>query len=93
MNTEELFYELAGRGRVPSGELREAMFEFHNSMVGKSKYIKRTENPKTRCGSCIQRVMRNVFNWYHFDEGAPTYEGIYFSGKFGIGNIPLYKRK
>ena len=93
MTTKELIIGLAGRNGLPQGKLREVMFTFHNSMVGKSKYFKRVENPKTTCGSCIQRVIKNIFNWYHYTEDAPTYDEIYFTGKLGLHNIPVYKLK
>ena len=93
MTTEDILYELAGRGRAPKGELKEEMFRLHNSLMGKSSYIKREENPKTSCGSCIQRVLKNVFLWYHYDPTAPKYDSIYFTGKYGLNNTPIYKRK
>jgi len=93
MNQKELILELAGRNSVPRGELREAMFKFHNSMVGKTRYIHRHENPKTSCGSCVQRVLKNVMKWYHNDENAPKYSEIEFTGKLGLNNIPVYRRK
>lgn len=92
MTQKELIITLAGRNSVPKGELRQAMFEFHNSMVGKSKYMRKHENPKTSCGSCVQRVLKNVMKWYHFDETAPTYSEIEFTGRLGLNNIPVYKQ-
>lgn len=93
MTQKELIIELAGRNSVPRGELRQAMFEFHNSMVGKTKFIRKSENPNTSCGACVQRVLKNVFKWYHRDENAPSYDEIEFTGKLGLNNIPVYKRK
>jgi len=93
MNQKELILELAGRNSVPRGELRDAMFAFHNSMVGKSSYMRRLENPKTSCGSCVQRVLKNVMKWYHKDANAPVYDEIEFTGKLGLNNIPVYRRK
>lgn len=92
MTQKELIIALAGRNSVPRGELRDAMFEFHNSMVGKSSYMRKQENPKTSCGACVQRVLKNVFKWYHKDPAAPTYDEIEFTGKLGLNNIPVYKR-
>jgi hypothetical protein len=60
-------------------------------MVGKSRYFKKQENPKTACGSCIQRVKTSIWKWYHYDEKAPTYKEIIFTGRLGAHNIPLYK--
>lgn len=77
-------------GGLPKGELKEEMFKFYNSMVGKSKYFPRQENPKTACGSCIQRVKTGIWKWYHYDEKAPNYKGFVFTGKLGAHNIPLY---
>ena len=70
--------------------LKSEMFKFYNSMVGKSKYFPRQENPKTACGSCIQRVKTSIWKWYHSDEKAPTYKGLVFTGKLGVHNIPIY---
>lgn len=83
---------LVGSG-LPKGDLKLEMFKFHNSMVGKSIYFRREENPKTACGSCIQRVKTNIWKWYHLDPKAPDYKELEFTGKFGAHNIPLYKLK
>ena len=93
VTTKDIIIRLTGRSGIPKGELKQEMFRLHNSMVGKSKYFKRVENPKTSCGSCIQRVICSIFNWYHYDDSSPTYEEIYFTGKLGLHNIPLYKLK
>ena len=92
MTRKSLVLALVGGG-LPKGELKEEMFKFHNSMVGKSKYFGRQENPKTACGSCIQRVKTAVWKWYHYDETAPTYDELEFTGKLGIHNTPLYRIK
>ncbi len=90
MTTKNLLIALTGN-KMPKGELKAEMFKFYNSMVGKSKYFPREENPKTACGSCIQRVKVSIWKWYHSDEKAPTYKGLMFTGRLGIRNIPLYK--
>lgn len=89
MTTKQLLIALSGKG-LPKGELKQEMFNFYNSMVGKSRYFPKQENPKTGCGSCIQRVKTAVWKWYHSDEKAPNYKGLTFTGKFGAHNIPLY---
>jgi hypothetical protein len=72
MTTKNLLIALLGNS-LPKGELKAEMFKFYNSMVGKSKYFPKEENPKTACGSCIQRVKVSIWKWYHYDEKAPTY--------------------
>ena len=89
MTTKQLLIALAGNG-LPKGELKAEMFAFHNKMVGKSEYFKKQENPKTACGSCIQRVKTTIWKWYHHDDSAPEYKGLVFTGKLGVRNIPLY---
>lgn len=92
MNQKELIIALA-QTNLPKKDLRREMFKFHNSMVGKSKYMPKIENPETSCGSCIQRVLKNVISWYHYDESAPTYDELEFTGKLGLHNKPIYKLK
>jgi hypothetical protein len=75
---------------MPKGDLRTAMFEFHNSMVGKSNYFRVVENPKTACGSCIQRVKANVMKYYHYEYEPKFDDEFYFTLKFGINSIPVY---
>ena len=89
MTTKNLLIALIG-GKLPKGELKQEMFDFYNSMVGKSKYFPKEENPRTDCGSCIQRVKTTIWKWYHSDEKAPTYKGLVFTGKLGVHNIPIY---
>ena len=89
MTTKQLLTRLMGQG-IPKGELREEMFKFHNSKVGKSIYMTKVENPRTACGSCIQRVKSNIWKWYHFDESAPSYRGFEFTGRFVVNKMPLY---
>lgn len=73
-----------------TNELKQATFDFYNSMVGKSKYFGKRQNPKTACGSCIQNVQTAIWKWYHYDESAPTFEELEFKGRLGIHNRPLY---
>ena len=89
MDRKTLLKSLMGTG-LPKGELKQEMFKFYNSMVGKSKYFPREENPKTACGSCIQRVKTSIWKWYHYDDNAPSFEELEFTGKLGIHNIPIY---
>jgi len=91
MTKKQLLLSIAGVG-IPKGEVREEMFKFHNSMVGKSKYFAKRET-SMYCGSCVQRVKTNIWKWYHTDETAPTYKGLYFTGKFGAHNLPIYTTK
>jgi len=90
MTTKDLLIALASPS-MPKGNIKLEMFKFYNSMVGKSKYFPRSENPKTSCGSCIQRVKTSIWKWYHSDETAPTYEGLTFTGKLAAHNIPVYR--
>jgi|TARA_R110000744_G_scaffold41870_1_gene94948 hypothetical protein len=92
MTKKQIFMGLTGSG-LPKGELKQEMFKLHNSLVGTSNYIKREENPKTACGSCIQRVVVNLWKWYHFDEAATKYKGLVFANKMGIFNVPVYRRE
>lgn len=90
---KELLLSIVMKNTVYNKDVKGQMFEFYNSMVGKSKYFPRAENPKTACGSCIQRVKNSIWKWYHYDESAPTYDELEFTGKLGIHNTPLYKIK
>jgi hypothetical protein len=89
MTTKNLLIGLLGVS-LPKGELKEEMFKFYNSKVGTSKYFPKEENPKTACGSCIQRVKTSIFKWYHYDSSAPKYKGLVFTGRLGVRNIPMY---
>lgn len=90
MTTKQLLIALTGTG-LPKGDIKLEMFKFYNSKVGTSKYFMREENPKTGCGSCIQRVKTSIWKWYHYDETAPNYKGLVFTGKLVAHNMPLYK--
>jgi len=90
MTTKDLLIALSSPS-MPKGELRLEMFKFYNSMVGKSKYFPKQENPKTSCGSCIQRVKTSIWKWYHSDETAPSFSELTFMGRLGVHNIPLYR--
>ena len=89
MTTKQLLVALTASG-LPKGELKQEMFAFYNSMVGKSKYFAKQENPKTACGSCIQRVKTSIWKWYHYDEKAPNYKGLVFTGRLLAHNMPQY---
>tara|TARA_B110000285_G_scaffold121361_1_gene137216 strand:- start:355 stop:642 length:288 start_codon:yes stop_codon:yes gene_type:complete len=89
MSTESLLIAIAGGG-LPKGETKREMFNFHNSMIGKSIYFGRNENPKTACGSCIQRVKTAIWKWYHLDETSPKFDRLVFLDRLGAHNIPLY---
>ena len=90
MTVKQLLIALADTS-LPGGELKAAMFEFYNSKVGTSVHFKKEENPKTGCGSCIQRVKTNIWKGYHEDEKAPNYKGLVFTGRKVALNMPLYK--
>lgn len=90
MTNKEMFMALTGH-KIPKGELKEKMFEFHNKRFGKSKYVRKEENPKTFCGSCIQRVKAAVWKIYHSDEYRWSYDELVFQNKLGIHNQPIYK--
>tara|TARA_R110000744_G_scaffold379458_1_gene497677 strand:- start:511 stop:834 length:324 start_codon:yes stop_codon:yes gene_type:complete len=90
MTNKIMFLGILGNG-VPSGEIKAKMFEFHNSYVGKSPYTTKHENPKTMCGSCIQRVKANCWKVYHSDLYRWEYKEIEFTGKLGMFNAPKYK--
>ena len=88
MELKELLIAL--RTQKMDKHLKREMFEFYNSMVGKSKYFRGKQNPKTSCGSCISNVETCIWKWYHNDESAPTYSELQFGGRLGINNRPLY---
>ena len=87
-----IFYELLG-GDLPKGEVKTRMFAFHNSMVGKSKYFRKSENPRTACGSCIQRVKTSLWKFYHELPEEKKLSDLEFTGKFVAHNMPKYVRK
>jgi hypothetical protein len=89
MRLDELIHGILTHS-MPKGDLKAAMFEFHNSMVGKSKYIKVVENPNTACGSCIQRVKANVMKYYHYEYEPKFDDKFYFTLRFGVNQIPVY---
>ena len=91
MSYKKMFLDLTGNG-LPKGELKEAMFAFHNARYGKSKYVRKEEKPSTMCGSCIQRVKATCWKIYHDkEEFKTTYKEIEFTGRLGIHNMPIYK--
>ena len=90
MTNKEMFIGIVGQG-VPKGEVKAAMFAFHNKWVGKTPHITKVENPNTFCGSCIQRVKANVWKLYHTDAYRWEYKELIFSGTLGLHNAPVYK--
>ena len=90
MTNKEMFIALTAVG-APKGEVKAAMFEFHNKWVGKSPHITKIENPNTFCGSCIQRVRANVWKLYHTDAYRWSYSEVEWTGKLGLHNAPIYK--
>lgn len=89
MTNKQLLIALANTS-LPKGDVRETMFEFYNSRIGTSEHFKRRENPKTACGSCIQRVKTNIWKWYHYSSDSPRYKGLEFTGRLVAHNMPLY---
>lgn len=89
MTAKQLLIALTASG-LPKGELKEEMFKFYNSKVGTSRFFPKAENPKTGCGSCIQRVKTSIWKWYHTDEKAPNYKGLEFTGRLLAHNMPQY---
>jgi hypothetical protein len=90
MTNKQMFIELTGNG-VPKGELKEAMFAFHNKWYGKSPYILKVESPNTQCGSCIQRVKSSCWKVYHSDLYRWSYDEVEWTGRLGMHNAPAYK--
>lgn len=90
MTNKEMFMGIVGQG-IPKGEVKAAMFAFHNKWYGKSPYILKTENPNTFCGSCIQRVKANCWKVYHSDLYRWNYSELEWTGKLGLHNAPVYK--
>jgi hypothetical protein len=86
-----IFYDLLGT-ELPKGQLKEDMFKLHNALVGRSVWCKKPENPKTVCGSCVQRVKISLWKWYHF-ESSEKLQDLEFTGKFGVSKQPIYIRK
>ena len=88
MSFEELLIELL-KTSFPKGELKSEMFKMHNSLVGKSVYIKKAENEFTMCGSCIMRVKSNLFKYYHH-EYEPKFDSLVFLDKYVLDKRPVY---
>lgn len=87
-----IFYSLLG-GDLPKGQQKEEMFNYYNSLVGKSEFIKKRESPKTVCGSCIQRVKTNLWKYYHSLPEEVKLQDLEFTGKFVAHNMPRYVKK
>jgi len=88
----KIFYSLLG-GDLPKGQQKEDMFNYFNSLVGKSEFIKKRESPKTSCGSCIQRVKTSLWKFYHTLPEEQKLDDLEFTGKFVAHNMPRYVRK
>lgn len=86
-----IFYELL-TPELPRGDVKERMFNYYNSLVGTSVYFKKRENPKTVCGSCVQRVKITLWKWYH-NEVVNKLDDLEFTGNYGVSKQPLYIRK
>lgn len=90
MSNKEMFISLTGQG-VPAGEVKEAMFSFHNKYFGKSPHVIKIENVNTFCGSCIQRVKANCWKVYHSKDYRWSYEELEWTGRLGMHNAPVYR--
>lgn len=88
MTTKQLLIAITGTS-LPKGDIKQEMFAFYNSKVGTSNYFLREENPKTGCGSCIQRVKTNIWKWYHYESGL-KYKGLVYTGRNVAHGMPLY---
>lgn len=86
-----VMYEIVGQG-LPKGVVKERMIKFYNSLVGTSKFVPSEENPKTFCGSCIQRVHGSLWKWYH-DPNTDLSLEVEFTGQYGFRSFPIYKKK
>jgi|TARA_R100001460_G_scaffold108409_1_gene159466 hypothetical protein len=88
MGLEELLKALL-KTSFPKGDLKRDMFAMHNSLVGRSKIIKKSENVNTMCGSCIMRVRGNLFKYYHH-EYEPKFDSLFFQDKYVLDKHPVY---
>lgn len=63
---EELILELSDTRFAVSEPLRGKMFKQHNDWwQGGSSVIKKWENVRSRCGTCIRRTQTNLLKHYH----------------------------
>ena len=82
------------------GDIKKRIFEANNKIFkeGGSRYIAKIENINTLCGSCITRVKRNFWKFYHFEHKNKS-EKIEFYMKEGGGKlmgtnyVPIYIKK
>lgn len=88
----KIFYLILG-GDLPKGAVKEQMFQYFNSLVGKSPLFRKVENPKTSCGSCVQRVKTTLWKYYHELSEENKLGDLEFTGKFVAHNMPRYVRK
>lgn len=91
MGLEELLIAIL-KTSFPKGELKREMFAMHNSLVGHSSIIKKVENEKTMCGSCIMRVRGNLFKYYHH-EYEPKFDSLVFQDRYILDKQPAYGLK
>lgn len=87
----DIFYDLI-TPELPRGDVKDNMFIMHNSLVGRSVWIRQAENPKTVCGACVQKVKVNLWKWYHF-ESTEKLEDLEFTGRLGVSKQPIYLKK
>lgn len=86
-----IYLRLVGHTLLPDG-IKLEVFDFHNSLLNRSKYIHSAENRNTWCGSCKARVVSNLWKHYHF-EFDNKFDELEFTGKFGINNMPIYRKR
>jgi hypothetical protein len=87
----DIFYDLI-TPELPRGDAKDSMFAMHNSLVGRSAWIRKAENPKTVCGACVQKVKVNLWKWYHF-ESTKKLDDLEFTGRLGVSKQPIYLKK
>jgi len=85
ISVNELAERIVGRRNILR-EDKPHLFEVYNSLVGKSKFIKKTENPNTTCGSCHKRVRTGFWKYYHFEHENKS-KKLEFYGREGGGRI------
>ena len=90
---EELVLELS-RVRFANQEpLRTQMFEQHNAWLkDDSRFIRRWENVKSRCGTCIRRTQTNLLKHY-YDAVWSSDSGLELWKVDGQDGRPLFKKK
>jgi hypothetical protein len=86
-----IYRRIAGTQIIPPG-MQEEVFDFHNELLGHSKYVLKSENRYTYCSSCKARVLANLWKHYHF-EIEFKFDELEFTGQYGINSMPLYRMK